>query len=638
VEREKTLAGLEARLRRAVSAEEAWKHVVALSRWKRDSGSADERLASDYLIEQLKHHRIPVERHEFEAYLSWPQDAALDVLSPQRFGVPCRPRAFGASTPDGGIEGELVFVGKAEAEAKRGMIYTRHGGAADYADHDVRGKIVLGTGGGPDGVLAAQERGALALIHMWPSDEDVIHEMIVTSTWGTPTPESAPRLPTLPVGSIKRRDGERLRELLARGAVRVRLVARADRAWRRVPLVEAMVAGKAAAPYLLVGSHLDSWYSGTTDNATGDACLLELARVLHRHRRALVRSVRFCWWPGHSVGRYAGSTWYADTRFADLRANCIGYFNIDSPGVRNAGQFDCRYNMGEAERFMAAVVKEVTGQAPNIRRPFKAGDQSFWGVGLTSFGAFRMIPPEHADFALVGGSGGGWWWHSPEDTLDKGDATILADDTRLYVTAIARLLAAPVLPYEFVTPARDYVKLLTDLQAVGKGALDLAPLVARAEALRGKARALDGIAAAVARSGDPSRAEALNRGFLRLCRSLNPTLFTMAGDFDQDPAVQLPMLPGLQRLREWAALDPAADEARFLWTRLLRERNRTGDALERAHRELDRLLADLGAASRRGQRPEASGKGQRRPATAKAARKPRRSVRTLERSSVRRGR
>src|SRR5204863_95627 len=77
---------------------------------------------------------------------------------------------------------------------------------------------------------------------------------------------------------------------------------------------------------------------------------------------------------------------------------------------------------------------------PNIRRPLKAGDQSFLGIGLPSLGAFRMLALDHPDRKAVGGCGGAYWWHSPEDSLDKADAQILADDTRIYATMAARLV------------------------------------------------------------------------------------------------------------------------------------------------------------------------------------------------------
>ena len=53
---------------------------------------------------------------------------------------------------------------------------------------------------------------------MWPSNEDVIHEMISTSVWGTPTPESAVRIPSIPSISVNNESGEYLRQLLRQGA------------------------------------------------------------------------------------------------------------------------------------------------------------------------------------------------------------------------------------------------------------------------------------------------------------------------------------------------------------------------------------------------------------------------------------
>ena len=53
-----------------------------------------------------------------------------------------------------------------------------------------------------------------------------------------------------------------------------------------------------------------------------------------RLRDRLKRSVRIAWWPGHSTGRYAGSTWYADTFADEIDEHCIAQLDIDSPGLR----------------------------------------------------------------------------------------------------------------------------------------------------------------------------------------------------------------------------------------------------------------------------------------------------------------
>jgi hypothetical protein len=51
--------------------------------------------------------------------------------------------------------------------------------------------------------------------------------------------------------------------------------------------------------------------------------MLEVARVLWHMRGKLRRSVRIAWWPGHSAGRYGGSTWYLDAHAADFAKRCI---------------------------------------------------------------------------------------------------------------------------------------------------------------------------------------------------------------------------------------------------------------------------------------------------------------------------
>jgi len=61
---------------------------------------------------------------------------------------------------------------------------------------------------------AAQQAGTLGQIFVLM---DHLHNMIVTTIWGTPSPETAWRIPTTPCLSILGADGERLRAQLARG-------------------------------------------------------------------------------------------------------------------------------------------------------------------------------------------------------------------------------------------------------------------------------------------------------------------------------------------------------------------------------------------------------------------------------------
>ncbi len=573
----------EEQLRLSVSAEPIQQHLNHFSTLFRDTGSEDEWKAARYIEEKLKEYGVETEILEFDSLISWPLEGKLQVLDSN--GEPAedifvRTRSFGKQTPEGGIEAELAFV-PFQAPEKGAMIFAHRAQAGDYTGLDVRGKVVITMDGGPDGIRRAEEHGAIGHIHIWPSDEHVTHEMIGTSVWGTPTRESAKRLPNIPVLGVNNAAGSKLAELCQQGTVRVRLESNVRTEWFRVPLVTGFIPGTESQDFLLVGAHIDSWYEGITDNATGDVALLEMARVISPLRGQLRKGIRFCWWPGHSTGRYSGSTWFADNWFMTLNEHALGYLNIDSPGVKGTTIFDCRYNMGEIEHITGAVIRELEGQEPNIRRPLRAGDQSFVGMGLPSMGAFRMLEVDHPDRKAVGGCGGAWWWHSPEDTLDKADASILAKDVEIYVTMAARMCTPKLIPYKFVASANDFLEHLRSYQQAAQGHLDLQPVIEAAAAYRVAAEKLD--------SSTPNSIAARNEGLKRLSRVVNPALFSLVGPYEMDPALQLPVLPGLAPAAKLPQLDPKSDRYHFLLTELVRQRNRIQDALVQASRLAEEL-------------------------------------------------
>ncbi|MDQ3656838.1 MAG: M28 family peptidase [Chloroflexota bacterium] len=563
-------------LRDGVSPVRMQADLAVFSNLFRDSGSEDEWAAASYLAGQLRSAGVEAELLAFDSLISWPLKGRLTILGAQGEAghqIPVRTRAFGARTGPGGFEAELVFV-PFHAPKGGSSIFAHREIAADYTGLDVTGKVVITADGGPDGVFRAQERGAAGHIHIWPSDEQVIHEMICTSVWGTPVPESAGRRPTIPVLGMTHADGEELAAQLRVETVRARLEANVDTAWRRVPLVVAEIKSPVSDDFLLIGGHIDSWYEGITDNATGDVAMLEMARVVAAVKPQLRRGVRFAWWPGHSTGRYSGSTWYADEFFAELRQHAVGYLNIDSPGVRGAVDWECRFNTAEVQHITAARVREVSDQEPYMGRPFRAADQSFLGIGLPSLMAYRNLPLDHPDRATVGGCGGAYWWHSPEDTLDKADVNLLAEEVGVYLAMTYDLCAPELLPYRLAPAAQDVIDQLTVYQTAAGDRLDLQPVIDSAEQLKQ--------AAALLAATAPANLDARNQGLKRLVQIVNSALYTINGPYEMDPALQLSILPGLAPVQQLATLEPSSDAYGFLRTKLVRQRNRIQDALREA--------------------------------------------------------
>ena len=138
----------------------------------------------------------------------------------------------------------------------------------------------------PGPVQAFERRGAIAQIYIHPGTN--IHEGICTSIWGAPTAESIGRKPTTPVVCINHPDGEALIAAVQQGTVQAEVKTWLREGWMRCLLPVAEIRGQTDPDeFLLLHGHYDSWYEGIGDNATGDAALLELARVLWSSARSL---------------------------------------------------------------------------------------------------------------------------------------------------------------------------------------------------------------------------------------------------------------------------------------------------------------------------------------------------------------
>ncbi|MFQ6054063.1 MAG: M28 family peptidase, partial [Candidatus Bathyarchaeia archaeon] len=411
-------------MRSEIDKEKLWSHVEYLCGiGEKFSGTPESKRAVDYFVDSVKEYGVAIEVHEFEAFLSYPshdrsRDAELKVVEPEEFTLECQSHAMSASNPT--IERELVDVGPGDLE--------------DYEGKDVEGKVVLvdfAALWAPERLWIAQQKGAAGQITI--SGDPVIHDMIVTTIWGTPTRESSERIPRIPIVSVKHEDGMRLRELCRKGPVKIRMKVDIWRGRSKVYLPVVTIRGREEPDkYFLVHGHFCSWGDGMTDNVGGNAHFIEMAKILWKYRDRLRRGVKIAWWPGHSQGRYAGSTWFVDNFWEDLNENCIGQMNIDSPGVIGATEWYSRssselyhFNKSNMEEFS----KEFIGAPINVRHStwvFRAGDQSFTGIGVSRLGCNTNIP---ADSPLkgktTGGGAGGWWWHTLQDTIDKGDKELL---------------------------------------------------------------------------------------------------------------------------------------------------------------------------------------------------------------------
>ena len=587
----------EKELLNSASREVPWKLVEYFSRIKRDSGTEGEKEAARYITSQLESFGIPYQVYEPELYLSLPEWAKLQVVSPSPFGIRCKTPSFSYSTDGKTVEGSLVYVPTETGEKTE---YLFGEGMKDVTQ-DVRGKIVL-----TEGIFAPQKawefesRGAIGQIYINPGT--LIHDGNFSTVWGTPTLESMGRLPKNPIVCITRPDGERLIELCKAGEPKVSIQTRLNVRWAKCPIPVAEIRGtEEPEKYMLIHGHYDVWHFGVGDNATGNAACLEIARVLNLFKDRLSRSVKVAWWPGHSSGRYGGSTWFSDQFALDLNENCIAQINIDSPGCRWATEYDGVMWMSEVDDFCNKVIHDVTGKKPRGIRPMRAGDYSFNHIGVTSMYMLMSTIPEkirkEKGFYTVGGcAGNSWAWHTENDTLEVADPEVLLTDIKIYIASIYRILNAYIYPFDFRKWAEEAVKLLEDYQTAGENLFDLKPAI---DEIQGLQQAFSHFYSeaentCLKKRKNWSRFKKIDQSLLALGRILIPIDYTKGERYSHDPAIHIPSFPAFEGVHRLPQLSPETNEYRFLKTQLLRNRNRVIDALRRARREVEKCHEELG--------------------------------------------
>lgn len=563
-----------AALRKEINMAAPWSLIEKFAHQHREKPE-DTNRGAEMIAEALRAHGVPVTMHQPTLFLSLPGSASVEIEG-ETFRA--KPPAFCASVPEG-VEAELLYV----AEASGGTPLDRN---PANGVKGVRGKIAVIEGFAlPNFVAGLEAAGAAGVIAVNPGE--MIHWGTVSTIWGTPEPADLDRLPRIPSAAVNNPDGQKLIALAKRGG-RAKIRTELETGWfpQNLPVVE-IPGSELPEEFVLLHGHYDSWREGVGDNGTGNACMLEIARVLWAGRDTLKRSVRLAWWPGHSTGRYGGSAWFADTFAIDLAENCVAHMNCDSPGCRWATDYSSISCMSETLGLVRHAVSEVTGQTANRKRPQRNSDYTFNNIGISAcFMASSMMTDEkraEVGYYVVGGCGGNIAWHTEADTFEIADRDVLEKDIALYLDAVTTVANADILPIDWRATAEEFAGTIAEYQKAAGDRFDLSAAASACDAL---ADALGRFHAAL--DGGQIVAQDANGVLKALARILVPINYTRGPRFTHDPALNVPPLPAIAAA---AGLDGVpADKMGFVQAHLLRGRNRVVAALREATRTVEAVL------------------------------------------------
>lgn len=561
----------------------------------RAAGSANGRRMAEYSRDAMK--AIGADDaviHELPAVVSFPEHAEFRVEAPVEIAIQANTLGHSLETMPEGMSGELVYVGA--------------GALKDFEGKDVRGRIILTelsySPARHEKQRIAGQRGAIGAVMMnWGGPENTAVPFgSVKPVWGNPTPDNVKtEMAVMPCVGIARVAGLKLKEMCEKGPVRVWFRTHVKNGWHPVQITVAELSAPSAPEpddFIMVGGHQDSWPGeAATDNAAGNSCMIELARVFKPHQAKLRRGLLFGFWTAHETGTMAGSAWFADRYWDKLRDHACAYLQIDQPSCAGTTLWHTTSNVELKDFHQREEKALLPGREVTWKRVAKSGDASFIGVGIPMFqgeGAFT-----EAELKATALATRGWWHHSIECTIDKLDWDYMQAHVRVYAAYLWELCTAPVLPFTYAPVAAQILKRLQELEKAG-AAVGLDGVAARAKAFEKAAMRLDAAAAAAkaafdAGKGSEDAARVLNRAMKRVSRLLVPLMSSAIGKYGHDPYGYTPqgtMIPSLYDLGRLAAL-PEGEERWMLETRAVRDRNRVADTIAESIAIIDDALARL---------------------------------------------
>lgn len=552
-------------------------YTGTISQWVRISSLPAELESLKYVSDTLEGFGYEVTLLRYPGFISYPVRAEVRVPGAQPETLRALGHCFSDSTPEEGITAPISF------------------------DSDrCGGKIVLFDGlPNYNKVMDAKARGAAAVLFI---QDDYLHNMPVNPIWGSPTRDTQHLLPRIPVASITRPEGEKLRRRCAAGEVTVCLRSQVETGWKPdLPILVADLPSAKSSKFILLSCHIDSWDYGAMDNGTANATAIECARLLALKRDEWYRGLRICFWSGHSQGKFCGSSWYADNHYEELEKLCVAHVNIDSTGGKGAVVVEEAPVMPHTRRLAAQVIKEQTGTDFIGKRIGHFADQSFFGVGLSSlFGTFSEQSPETAGNSLsfkhgttVRASGLGWWWHTEHDTIDKIDPAFLQRDTRVYLAVLWRLMTCPTLPFDFPGAADDMAAEVERLQSMLGNRFSFQALAERIARIReAAARFADSLTGL--ESPELPQAVSANEYIQRIARCFVRAQFTSGNVYSYSLGMPMKNIPSLADAYALAEAEAGSDDFFMLQLSLQRGVNRVMHLLEEIGGSIDAYFAGQG--------------------------------------------
>lgn len=381
--------------------------------FERIAGTEKELECAHILEDECKKAGVDVVIEEFEIDTPEIYEAKLNVTKPEQVSIHCIGIGKSGETPDEGISGPLVYV--------------ENGMEANLLD--VKGKIVLLTGGGPDVMERIKKAGAIGYIVTHGSlfdSEEMIPELRTRNAFKKPGDDSS-----LPGVVIHILDAQKL---LRMHPEEVNIVLKQDGNKKGTSHnVIATIEGSEYPDQIIAYSaHFDSviYSSGAWDNGTGSITILELMHHFIAHRPK--RTVKFIWCGSEEIG-LVGSKSYCEKHKEELAKHLFN-INVDMTGTLlgfDQAVCTCDDSVAKYIEFLGKLEGFPITSKVDI---YSSDSSSFAGFGVPAVTFARLQ------------SRGGAEIHSRHDIIDHLDPTKFIETVEFMAKFSDNIVNAKVFP------------------------------------------------------------------------------------------------------------------------------------------------------------------------------------------------
>jgi Iap family predicted aminopeptidase len=426
-----------------ISIDEIRRTIEELCKFEnRIAGTAMEHEAAEYLEKRFSDMGYDeIKKHEFPVISWFPKEVSLEVISPANQSITCAVMPYTTSID----ETVRLIDPNSEEEHKNDKIPIY--GLFDWGEHLYRG---------PNHVYnVALESGLDGVIVYSPADGDMLKVLLVAR--GSEL--------QIPVLSISKEDGKKLREMLKESEVTLKIRADVEKGESVSSNIEVIIPGTDPDYDILVGAHYDAWFAGAADNAAPVAVVLEAARILKEQEGKLKRTIRFLCFGAEESGAEGYYFWVNGSRHYVQSQSSLENFglviSLDSVGYDAPNYVITTH---ETTTFAKDVIKEVGEQERFVQWAPPGYGSDHWFFTHNGVPTIYLIPwPSEL-------------YHTQKDTPDSIDYNSVEAYTRYVVNSVTEFAKRDELPYDIMHLIDQIRKRVTDVSE-STNIVDLKPLL-----------------------------------------------------------------------------------------------------------------------------------------------------------------